>query len=79
MENKRHLPFKSVAGSLLFSVFLGPIGLLYASTFGGILMSIIGFAIVCTKLIVPIFIVWVITCMWSVIATNRYNKKIIRK
>lgn len=76
---KTTLPLKSVAGALLFSVFLGPLGLLYASTMGGIIMLILAVAIIPTKLIVPIVLVWVGSCVWSVIAANRFNKKMLEK
>lgn len=71
------LPFKNLAGALLFCVFLGPVGLLYASSRGGITMIILGFIVVCSKLIVPIVIVWLICCIWSVLAVNAYNKKLL--
>jgi len=76
-SNSHRLPLKSVAIALLFAVFLGPVGLLYATSFGGIILIPIGFVVVCTKLWVPILFVWLISCIWSVVATNRYNKKLI--
>ena len=72
------LPLKNLAGALLFTVFLGPIGLLYASTFGGIVMLLITFIVACTKFFIPIFFCWVICCVWGVLAVNRYNKKLTR-
>lgn len=74
---KTVLPPKSLAGALLFSVFLGPIGLLYASTIGGVIMIIIGFIAGCSMLPIPILIIWLSSCVWSVIATNKHNKKYI--
>jgi hypothetical protein len=77
------LPLKSVAGALLFSVVLGPVGLLYASTLGGALMTFLLVTVV-TNLgfvvtIVPAVLnLWLISCVWSVIAVNRYNKKMAR-
>jgi len=73
-----HLPFKSVAGALLFSAILGPVGLLYASMVGGLVMILLGFIVLSAKLLVPILLVWVGSCVWSVAATNRYNKKILK-
>jgi hypothetical protein len=73
------LPFKSVAGALLLSLFLGPIGLLYATTLGGVVMLIIGVVIVPTKLPVPIAILWIGCCIWSVIAADRFNQKVLQK
>lgn len=72
------LPLKSVAGALLFSIFLGPIGLLYATTMGGTIMIVLGFIIACYQYPIPIILVWLGSCIWSVAATNRYNRDIIR-
>lgn len=75
MTEKKTLPLKNVAGALLFSVILGPVGLLYATSLGGIIMIVIGFIVACSKFIVPIVMVWLICCIWSVLAVNHYNKK----
>ena len=72
------LPCKSVAVALLFSVILGPVGLLYASYWGGIVMIILGFIVICTQLIVPIILFWIICSIWAVGAVNRYNKKLLQ-
>jgi ABC-type multidrug transport system permease subunit len=72
-QSKPVLPFKSLAVALLFSVFLGPIGLLYASTVGGVVMIILGGIVVSSMLPVPIILVWLGSCIWSVVAVNRYN------
>jgi membrane protein implicated in regulation of membrane protease activity len=74
-EKMLFLPFKSLAAALLFSVFLGPVGLLYASTIGGVVMIIIGCVVASSLLWVPILIVWLISCVWSVVAVNRYNQR----
>ena len=76
MNEKLRLPFKSVAGALLFSVLLGPIGLLYSSFRGGVIMIILGFIVACAKYPVPIVMVWLISCIWSVAAVNKYNGKL---
>ena len=77
-KNVPALPLKSVAGALLFTVFLGPLGLLYSSTLGGVIMLILGFVTGCARLPIPILLVWVGSSIWSVAATNRYNKKILK-
>ncbi len=76
-QQKPSLPLKNLAGALLFTVFLGPVGLLYASSTGGIAMIILGFIVACCQYPIPIIMVWLICCIWSVLAVNRYNKKII--
>ena len=73
------MPFKSLAGALLLSIFFGPVGLLYASTLGGIVMIILGCITVSSLLPVPMMIVWLGSCVWSVVATNQYNKKMLDK
>lgn len=70
------LPFKSVAIALLFSSLLGPIGLLYASFWGGLLMIFVAIIAFSCKFIFPIILMWLICCIWSVGATESYNKKL---
>jgi len=72
------LPYKNLAAALLFSVFLGPVGLLYASVRGGILMVVIAFVVMSSRYPVPIILMWILCCIWSVLATNRYNQKILQ-
>ncbi len=72
------LPYKNLALSLLFSVFLGPIGLLYATARGGIIMLLIAFWVISARFSVPIILMWISCCVWSVLATNRYNDKLLK-
>jgi hypothetical protein len=72
------LPLKSVAGALLFSVLLGPVGLLYASTLGGALMIFLTFTVVTHQFYNSAVLLWLISCVWSVAAVNQYNKKVVR-
>jgi hypothetical protein len=79
MENLRamnNLPYKSVAGALLLCAVLGPVGLLYASFWGGFVMIFLGLVVVCSKLLFPIILFWVICCIWGVRAVEVYNRKI---
>jgi len=73
------MPFKSLAGALLLSIFFGPVGLLYATTLGGLVMIILGCITASSLLPVPMIIVWLGSCVWSVMATNDYNKRINKK
>jgi hypothetical protein len=72
-------PYKSLAASILLTVFLGPIGLLYGSFWGAVLMSIL----IIPGLFMPphvggiaLFIFWLVCCFWGVFSVARYNKKI---
>ena len=72
------MPLKSVAIALLFAVVLGPVGVLYSSVMGGTILIVLGFVVVSSQYMVPIILLWLVSCIWSVAATNRYNKKVIR-
>lgn len=69
---------KNIAVALLFSVILGPVGLLYSSFGGGVTMILIGLMVGSAKLMTLLAIVWLISCIWAVGAANRYNQNIIR-
>lgn len=72
-----HLPpYKSVAVALLFSVLLGPVGLLYASFWGGALMIVLGIIVFSSRLFFPIVLVWLICCVWAVRAIEIYNRSL---
>lgn len=69
-------PYKSVAVALIFCALLGPVGLLYASFWGGFTMIIIGMVVCSSKFFFPILLLWIICCIWGVGAVESYNKKI---
>ncbi len=77
VENIR-LPFKSVGGALLFTVLLGPVGLLYASLRGALLMMCLLLIALSGSFKFLILMVWVGSCVWSVSAVERFNRKNIK-
>lgn len=72
------LLYKSVAGALLFTVILGPVGLLYASFWGGVVMIFFAVVIFSARLLFCALLLWIICCVWSVGAVESYNKKLSR-
>lgn len=70
------LPYKSVAVALLFSVILGPVGLLYASYIGGLVMIPMGVIMVSGHFYFLAVVVWLICCVWSVGAVEKYNRQL---
>ncbi len=78
MNTKSILPYKSVAIALLFSVILGPVGLLYATFWGGFFMIMMGIMIMSSKLFVPILLFWIICCIWAVGAVESHNKTTLK-
>lgn len=70
------LPYKSAAAALMFSIFLGPVGLLYATFWGGLCMIAVGIVVISSKLFFSTFLFWIFCCIWAVGAVEHYNKKI---
>lgn len=73
-----NLPLKSVAVALLFCTFLGPVGVLYSSLTGGIVMILLGLLVFRAKLLGLIIVVWLASCVWGVAAANYFNKKVLQ-
>jgi hypothetical protein len=73
------LPYKSAAIALLFSVALGPVGLLYASFWGGLFMIAFLIFVLSNQFYFVAFLAWLVCCIWSVGAVDSYNKKIAIK
>lgn len=71
------LPFKSLALALVFAVILGPVGLLYASFWGGVMLIPLGIVMICCRFMFLAMLVWVLSCIWAVRAVEQYNKKLI--
>lgn len=72
------LPYKSVAIALLFSVILGPVGLLYASFWGGFIMIPLSVVTFSGHFYSIAALLWLTCCIWSVGAVERYNRKLLR-
>jgi hypothetical protein len=75
MTNKTpRLPHKSVAVALLFTVLLGPVGLLYSSFWGGFLMIFVMLVVMSNKFFFPALLSWLICCIWGVGAVEKHNR-----
>jgi hypothetical protein len=67
---------KSVAVAILLTLFFGPLGLLYASVAGGIVLIILGVIIGIVTFGFGLIVVWIASIIWAVIAANNTNKKL---
>jgi hypothetical protein len=72
-------PFKSVAAALIFCTLLGPVGLLYASFWGGFIMILVSIVVFSNAYVFPMILVWLISCVWGVGAVERWNRKIAKR
>lgn len=71
------LPFKSSAAALVFTILLGPIGLLYSSFWGGLFMTSITAIVLSLNLVTPAVLTWVISVIWGVGAVEIYNRNLL--
>jgi hypothetical protein len=66
---------KSVGVAFLLAFLFGPLGLLYASVVGGIVMIIVSVLVAIVTLGFGLLITWPICIIWAIIAANNANKK----
>lgn len=68
---------KSVSITILLTVIFGPLGMLYSTIGGAIVMLIITAVVGPLTLGFGLIFIWPICIIWTVIATNSYNKKLL--
>lgn len=68
---------KSMAMAILLAIFFGPLGMLYSTVMGGVIMIVISLVIGFLTLGFGLFITWPVCVIWAAIATNSYNKKML--
>lgn len=69
---------KSVGVAFLLAFLFGPLGLLYASVAGGVLMFFVN--LIALFLFFPaLFITWIVCIIWAVIAAGSANKNAIAR
>ena len=66
---------KSVLVAFLLAFFFGPLGLLYSSITGGVILMIIGIPIGILTLGFGLIFIWIASVIWAIIATNSVNNK----
>jgi hypothetical protein len=64
---------KSVGTAFLLSFFFGPLGLLYASVLGGIVMFIATLVLFFLLPVIGAIITWIGCIIWAVVAANQAN------
>jgi hypothetical protein len=69
---------KSMGISILLTVFFGPLGMFYSTIAGAIVMLIVDLLVGIFTLGIGLILTWPIGVIWAAIATNSYNKKLMR-
>lgn len=68
---------KSMAVAILLALFFGPLGMLYSTVMGGVIMIVISLLAGIFTLGFGLLITWPICVIWAAVATNSYNKKML--
>jgi predicted membrane metal-binding protein len=77
-------PFKNMAIAILLALFLGPIGLLYSTFLGGVIMALVVFVFLAAMTANPavgpiVWVSWLVCPFWAVLAAGRHNKKMMKR
>lgn len=68
---------KSTGVALLLTFLFGPLGLFYASVVGGVVMLLLGGALMLFTLGFGGLLVWPVCMIWAAVATSNYNKRLV--
>lgn len=71
------VPTKSVGLAIFLGVAFGPLGLLYSTVWGAIIMFFVNIVVGLATLGFGLFITWPICGIWAAIATKSHNEKLI--
>lgn len=81
MDNTQAIMFlaqkKSMGVALILSFLFGPLGLLYSSVVGGVVMIVVSLLVALVTLGFGLIITWPICMIWAAVATNSHNKKLM--
>jgi len=67
---------KSMGITILLTIFFGPLGMLYSTVTGAIIMIIVNVIVAIITLGFGLLITWPVCIIWAAVATNKYNKSL---
>ena len=67
---------KSMGVTILLTFLFGPLGMVYSTVAGAIVMIIVSVLVALITLGFGLFITWPICIIWAAIATNNYNRNL---
>lgn len=68
---------KSVGIAILLTILFGPLGMLYSTIGGAIIMAVISVVVGLPTFGIGLIFTWPICVIWAVVATKSYNKKLL--
>ena len=72
-------PRKSLMLSLVLTFIFGPLGMLYATVGGAIVMLLVSIVAALLTVGGSIVVTWVVSMIWGALAVERYNRKMFEK
>ena len=70
-------PTKSMGIAILLTVLFGPLGMLYSTIVGAIVMGLVSLIVGIVTVGLGLLITWPICVIWVAIATSNYNKNLM--
>ncbi len=68
---------KSMGIGILLTVLFGPLGMLYATIPGALIMIVVTAVVGFLTLGIGLIVTWPICIIWTAVAVNNYNKKLM--
>ncbi len=70
-------PTKNMGISIILTFLFGPLGMLYSTVLGGVIMFVISLLVGVITLGIGFLLTWPICIIWGAVATSLYNKKLL--
>jgi hypothetical protein len=70
---------KSVALSLVLTFFFGPLGMLYSTILGALVMIVLSVPLFIFTFGHGAFLIWPISMIWGAWAAHSYNQRLLRR
>lgn len=67
---------KSMGAALVLTFLFGPLGLLYATVPGGLIMMVVSLLVAVVTLGAGLLVVWPITMLWAAFKVQAHNNRI---
>ena len=71
------IPTKSVGISVLLTVLFGPLGMLYSTVGGAIVMILVNLVVGFLTAGLGLLLTWPICVVWGVMAVNAHNRRLL--
>lgn len=68
---------KSPGTAILLTILFGPLGMLYSTIPGAIVMFVLSLVVGIPTLGLGLLVIWPICVIWAAIAASSYNKRIL--